>query len=282
MEIGNNIHINCGVVATDADVLTPEALSMTRNMSDDEAHEAKISKSISKRSTVKYGTAAKWSELFDPKGEWLEIEIECGIAQKITCKICRKHEDRIKLSSNFSRSFVQGISGDSLKKDNIWKHLKTDMHTRAANLEKQCCAPLSIDELYKTTPIVRAFASVSDNQKEQVLKLFEIAYMMAKTDTPFIRYEDIVKMEMRHGMDLGSTYHNRKSCADFIKNNSRSLMTDIVRSLQEAMYNSQFIDGATDKENIYLHLPLRTGEVMVLTVLIATVIMMVMSPFPVI
>ena len=105
---------------------------------------------------------------------------------------------------------------------------------------------------------------------------------MAKTDTPFIRYEDIVKMEMRHGMDLGSTYHSRKSCVDFIKIISRSLMTDIVRSLQEAMYNSQFIDGATDKENIYLHLPLRTGEVMVLTVLIATVIMMVMSPFPVI
>ena len=131
MEIGNRIHINRGVVVTDPDFLAHEALFMTRNMSDDEDHEAKISKSISKRSTVKYGTAAKWSELFDPKGEWLEIEIECGIAQKITCKICRKHEDRIKLISNFSRSFVQGISGDSMKTDNIWKHLKTDMNIRA-------------------------------------------------------------------------------------------------------------------------------------------------------
>ena len=88
-----------------------------------------------------------------------------------------------------------------MKKDNILKHLITDSHKRAANLEKQCYTSWSIDELYKTTPIGRAFAGVSHKHKEQVLKLFEIAYMIPKTDIPFIRFEDIVKMEMRHSVD---------------------------------------------------------------------------------
>ena len=247
MEIDDDIHINNGDVVAESGTPAPET-----EPAPVQNNETKISKSVPilKRSTVKYATAAKWSELFDPKGEWLEIESEGGMVRKITCKICRKHEDRIKQSSYFSRTFVQGISGDSLKKDNVGKHMITDMHTLAAYLEKKGRASLSIDELYNTTPNEQEFTTASDNQKEQVLKLFEIAYMIAKTDCPFTRFEDIVKMEMRHGVDLGSTYHNNKSCADFVKIISGCLMTDIVRAIKESMYYYLFIDGAAHNTTV--------------------------------
>ena len=40
-------------------------------------------------------------------------------------------------SKNYSPAFIDGIVGSALKKDNVAKHQKTDMHGKAVNMELQ-------------------------------------------------------------------------------------------------------------------------------------------------
>jgi hypothetical protein len=65
---------------------------------------------------------------------------ECdGAVTRIYCRLCAKFADRLKSSSrNFSQQFVTGITGSSMKKDALDKHLKSDGHKRAETVEDRC------------------------------------------------------------------------------------------------------------------------------------------------
>jgi hypothetical protein len=45
--------------------------------------------------------------------------------------------ERLKCKKKFNASFITGISGASIKKDNVLKHTKSDMHLTAVNIEKK-------------------------------------------------------------------------------------------------------------------------------------------------
>ena len=70
-------------------------------------------------------------------------------------------------------SFVKGIVGTALKKDNVRKHTASDMHHNACDVERRPSATLA--SLYRSTPIGKAIASASSQEFERWMKLFDVA-----------------------------------------------------------------------------------------------------------
>ena len=81
---------------------------------------------------------------------WLKAEIVERQAMRVWCSVCSKHTDRLRGFRNFSDAFVKGISGSSLKKDAITKHVATSAHLRAEVLEK---GPLPVIDIFGKTAI---------------------------------------------------------------------------------------------------------------------------------
>ena len=97
---------------------------------------------------------------------------------RIFCALCSKHQDRLRAVRNFSSAFVDGITETALKKDNVCKHQRSDMRGKAVNIERQP----TINEIYSSMPLWRAFASASLEEINRVSKLFDIACFRSRAD----------------------------------------------------------------------------------------------------
>ena len=58
--------------------------------------------------------------------------------------------------------------------------ISEDMHAKAVGIEQKP----SITKIYGSTPLVRALAMASTEEKRCVCKLFDIPYMLAKEEIP--------------------------------------------------------------------------------------------------
>ena len=63
------------------------------------------------------------------------------------------------------------FNGNALKKDNVVKHSKSDMHKKAISLERQ--PTRTINEILRSMPIGRAVVSASSEEKDRVSRLFK-------------------------------------------------------------------------------------------------------------
>lgn len=185
-----------------------------------------------------------------------------GKVTRIFCSLCTKYQDRLQAVRNFSSSFVDGVTNTALKKDNVSKHQRSDMHKKAVNMERQ----LSINEIYQSTPLARAFSSATSEEVSRVSKLFEIAYMLAKEEMPFTKYCAILELEKKHGVKLGNTYTTEHKCKDFTVFIGESMRDDVVDLIQKSRYISLLMDGSTDcsvveKEPLYVMFVGMNGKV---------------------
>ena len=123
---------------------------------------------------VNLSTVQKWIKDVDSLGEWLRYDESGGKVTRIFYALCSKHQDRLRAVRNFSSAFVDGITETALKKDNVCKHQRSDMHRKAVNMERQP----TINEIYSSTPLWRAFVLASLEEINRVSKLFDIAFML--------------------------------------------------------------------------------------------------------
>jgi hypothetical protein len=191
---------------------------------------------------VKLCTVQKWAKDLDPKQEWLSYDSTNGMVQSISCKLCKKHESKLKALRNFSQAFLVGVKNSALKKDNIVKHSKADMHTKAVNLENKP----SIADIYSSTPIGRAVSTASAEDAQRVAKLIDISYVMAKEELHLTKYPKMAELEMRHGVQLGNTYITETKCQEFTCCIGEHMREGLIESLLNAEYFSFMLDGATD------------------------------------
>ena len=66
----------------------------------------------------------------------------------------------------------------------VAKHKKFDMHGKAVNME---LPTRTINSILTSTPLGKAFASVTVDESNRVGKLFDAAYMLAKEEMPFTK-----------------------------------------------------------------------------------------------
>lgn len=189
-------------------------------------------------------TVQKWGKELDKLDEWLRYEEAGGKVNLIYCAMCRKHADRLKAVRNFSPGFIDGVTGTSLKKDNVSKHSTSNMHTKAMDMEQRPSQTLS--GIMKTTPLGKAFASASSEEIRRIGKLFEISYVLAKEELPFRKYPAIVELEKRHGVPLGNTYGTEHKCQEFTNIIAEGMKDDALEEIKSARYLSVLLDGSTD------------------------------------
>lgn len=88
------------------------------------------------------------------------------------------------------------------------------------------------------------------------MRLFEIAYFIAKEERPFVNMSKLVALEKLHGVDLGTAYGNNQACKIFTRYNALLLREPLQQHLKPVMsqcstttypYHSLFTDGTTYK-----------------------------------
>ena len=99
----------------------------------------------------------RWCKEIDSLSEWFRYDEKDGKVTRIFCALCAKHQGKLGGLRNFSLAFVQGVVGTALKKDNVSKHSKTDMHAKAYNLERR--PAMTLCQIYRSTPIGKALSS---------------------------------------------------------------------------------------------------------------------------
>ena len=161
-----------------------------------------------------------------------------GEVDRIRCLLCL-NEDRLRaIRNNSTGAFVHGITGSAIEKDNVVKHSKSDIHKKAVSLERQPTRRiLMINEIVRSTPIGRAVASASSEEKDRVSRLFEVAYMISREEMPFTKFPAIVELDKRHGVCLGQTYHTHK-CQELASIIGETMSDDLVEALRSCRYMS--------------------------------------------
>ena len=103
-------------------------------------------------------TVRGWINDLDITKTWIETETDSQRGSdghpnviKIRCKVCSEFRTRLKNIRHFSTAFIDGISGASLKRDNVEKHSMSVMHLHAMRIHEQ--PTFSVDACLKTTPI---------------------------------------------------------------------------------------------------------------------------------
>ena len=111
-------------------------------------------------------------------------------------------------------------------------------------------------EIYRSTPLGRALATASQEQRARVCKLFEVAYIL-KEEIPFTKYPAVLELEKRHGVSLGTAYATEHKCRDFTIVIGESMRDSVLDTLRKLRYLAVLMDGSTDssvveKEVIYM------------------------------
>ena len=75
---------------------------------------------------------------------------------------------------------------------------------------------------------------------------FETAYFVAKEEMPLLKYPQILKLEEKHGVDIGTAYRNNKSCTTFVNSIGEELGRKLEEKINEVNFFSVFADGSED------------------------------------
>ena len=85
---------------------------------------------------------------------------------------------------------------------------------------------------------------------------FNTAYLIAKEELPFMKYQLILSLQKKNGLYISTAYANDKSCNNFVAVISEVMTEELASEINEKNYISIMIDGATDasgKESKTVH-----------------------------
>lgn len=94
--------------------------------------------------------------------------------------------------------------------------------------------------------------------------MFRTAHAIALSNKPYSDFKWMCQLDQIKGLDLGSTYHNDKSCRVFIKAIAMTEREKIKTEVQSSDFVSILCDGSTDaaiidNEIVYIRYVSKTG-----------------------
>ena len=63
--------------------------------------------------------------------------------------------------------------------------------------------------------IGQSLLNLDETTRHRMRKKFDVCYMMAKANVPFVKYPAIVELESRHGVNLDAAYRTPDSAKTF-------------------------------------------------------------------
>ena len=214
--------------------------------------EKKEKKSIEKvglddRKEVTQGKPSTIRKFLRQWQEWFNWVVYHEDENKMTCKTCCAFPHLAGKTE-----FLAGCR--TFKKESLQKHSVGGGHHRARD------ALLAKQKPVQNSPIVQGLqrggkAAEEKTRKEMEAK-FNTAYLIAKEKLPFSKYQAILSLQRKNGLDISTTYANDKSCNNFVAIISEVMTEELASKINEKNYISIMIDGATDasgKENETVH-----------------------------
>lgn len=116
--------------------------------------------------------------------------------------------------------------------------------------------------------IAKSFSKGQKDQEERDRKEMTIkmntAYFVAKEELPFSKYEGLLSLQKKNGLEINMTYANDKSCAKMVSVIGNVYKDQLTDEVTRTNYISVMADGATDaggleNETVYTHF-IRDGK----------------------
>jgi len=210
--------------------------------------------SSAKRRKVKVSTFQKWVRDYDrlyKTATWLDSESswQSGekVVEKLKCKVCAKYKERIISRKNFSGKWIDGA--DSVRTTNVIDHAKSDQHVHAMKLQNMDEAQRIGKDTTAFMPIVQSLETLSEEEHKKLRMKFNTAYFVAVEQMAYQKYPKICELQLKHGVNLGTSYLNENSAKEFVHYIAESKRQSILSSVQKAVFYSILMDGSTDSSN---------------------------------
>ena len=158
------------------------------------------------------------------------------------------YDHEIKEMPFYSNSFVVGCT--NYKKSAIEDHGISQPHRCAYNFYLKSKGIAIAERAHKLslsiTNTVAGITKMDKNDEERKQK-FEVAYWIAKTNSPMTLYHETVKLEKHHGVDISSPYNSDHACGVFIDYVVKDLQQKLYKDIMNTKFISVLCDGSTDK-----------------------------------
>lgn len=172
----------------------------------------------------------KWKDEFP----WLIVREE---DQAVLCSVCC---DAPHVAGK--TQFLTGCT--STKKETMQKHAASNGHIRAQT------AVLAKQKPVRETAIAQSLAKGKKEQEErdqrEVAVKITTAYFLAKEEIPFSKFQGLIDLQKKNGLDLTSTYANNKTCVEMVFILGKMFKERTAREINKSNYISVMADGATD------------------------------------
>lgn len=172
----------------------------------------------------------KWKDEFP----WLIVREE---DQAVLCSVCC---DAPHVAGK--TQFLTGCT--STKKETMQKHAASNGHLRAQT------AVLAKQKPVRETAIAQSLAKGKKEQEErdqrEVAVKITTAYFLAKEEIPFSKFQGLIDLQKKNGLDLTSTYANNKTCVEMVFILGKMFKERTAREINKSNYISVMADGATD------------------------------------
>ena len=188
---------------------------------------------VPKKSTSTAPTKRKILHKWKDEFPWLVFHED----QSMTCSVCCESPEMAGKTQ-----FLTGCT--STKKETVQKHASSNGHMRAlkATIAKQ--KPMG------ETFIVQSFAKGTKDQEEnkrrEVALKMTTTYFVAKEELPFSKFEGLISLQKKNGVEFNSTYANDKSCAQMVSVLGKVFKERLTAEVNSKNYISVMADGATD------------------------------------
>ena len=135
-----------------------------------------------------------------------------------------------------------------MKKDSVKKHLASDLHLTALDLENKAKlgATSYNEQVLNQTPIGQGLMKMADKEKEVLMVCFNTAYYLVKQERPFSDYKDLLNLQFKNGVKEFQSYLNDRAAGNFMDVVGDIMKQRFVVRLSKANYYSLLTDGSTD------------------------------------
>ena len=147
---------------------------------------------------------------------------------------------------SFTPVWVEGSK--SVKKDSLKKHLTSEVHLKAIDLNTraQLGATGYNQHVLQNTPLGRGLTRMAERDREILRVCFNTAYYLVKQERPFSDYPTLLKLQCKNGVKEFQCYKNDRAAAGFTDIVGDIIKESLVKDLNNARYYSLLTDGSTD------------------------------------
>ena len=213
------------------------------------------SNSSKKQRNLLTSTANNWKSTSLAKymaNDWLVINSnEEGSVTSVSCSVCSMYAEKIIGIKNFSHAWAFTGSINTQFSSAI-DHARGEPHKVAMrfHLKEVGKTPEETAEIMATNPQQQSVTSVIANMQVQDYALtklkFEVAYFVAKEEMPLSKCSQLLKLQEKHGVEIGFAYRSDMNCGTFIDFMCEELGLKLHQKLSTAHFYSFLIDSSED------------------------------------